>query len=163
MIWKKIPRYSKYEVSEYGKIRSIKGILKGHVDKRGYVSYSLTDDCGKATTVRAHVAVALAFHGPKPSDGHYALHWDDVKSNNCSKNIRWGTPIDNKKDEKRNGRANIGEVNGSARLTAVMVREIRKNYASGNVTYKELSSIYGVGVVTVCNIVRHQTWHHLDD
>lgn len=150
-------------MSETGKIRSSQKVLSGHADKRGYVSYSLIDDLGKSKTVRAHVAVALAFHGPKPSSRHYALHWDDNKANNYYKNIRWGTPTENKKDERRNGRANIGEVNGSARLTEEVVCKIRKDYASGNTTYRKLSTIYGVGEVTICNIVRRQTWRHLND
>lgn len=161
IIWKKMPNFSRYEISEFGKIRTVYRVLKGHEEKSGYTSYSLTNDLGKTRTIRAHVAVATAFHGPKPNNKHYAIHWDDDKANNYYKNIRWGTPTENKKDEKRNGRSNIGEINGSARLTENAVREIRKIHASGKITYKKLGSLYGVSVATICHVLKRQTWQHL--
>jgi hypothetical protein len=48
-----------------------------------------------------HQLVAESWHGPRP-DGAQALHWDDDPDNPHPDNIRWGTPLENAADRRRN-------------------------------------------------------------
>lgn len=48
-----------------------------------------------------------------------------------------------------------------ARLSAASVRQIRKEYAAGGVTYRELAQRYGVSEYTVRDVVLGRTWGRL--
>ena len=52
--------------------------------------------------VYVHVAVCMAWHGPKPFEGACVLHWDDDPLNNAPSNLRWGTHKENSADRLRN-------------------------------------------------------------
>ena len=52
-------------------------------------------------SMRVHILVAEAFHGPRPL-GLCALHRDDVKTNNHASNIYWGTRTQNMADRRVN-------------------------------------------------------------
>lgn len=54
-----------------------------------------------------------------------------------------------------------GERNGNHRLTADEVREIRKMYASGDWTQRELAREFGVAQGNIAFIVTNRTWRHL--
>src|SRR6266853_4345858 len=99
MIWKKIPGFSDYEISEFGDVRKAldyikpKGVAGRKLppgapiksptnNKTGYRYLTLKDEKGPRKDMHIHVLVAITFHGPRPSKKHKALHWDDNKSNN---------------------------------------------------------------------------------
>ncbi len=73
-----------------------------------------------------------------------------------------GTLQDNHRDMVEKGRHTFpvlhGESNGNAKLTWKTVREIRRRYARGGVTYRDLSSEYGVGHDIIGTIVRRSSW-----
>jgi hypothetical protein len=66
--------------------------------KPPYVSYRV-----KGKNYRAHVLVCTAWHGPRPSPKHNALHRDDNGRNNVPDNLRWGTQKGNGADAIANG------------------------------------------------------------
>ena len=87
-----------------------------------------------------------------------------------------GTHQDNIADMMMKGRSAFGDRNGSrlypwkrprgenagrAILTNTQVLEIRRLYAAGGVTYKELGHRFGVAVPTVGDIVRRKRWLHI--
>lgn len=109
-VWKPIPGYEGYEVSNMGNVRSyrIKGkqgkfsntprILRPAIDKKsGYYGVGL----GKGVFKRVHQLVLLAFIGPRP-DKLFALHNDDDKSNNKLDNLRYDTQKANIEDMVKN-------------------------------------------------------------
>lgn len=62
-IWKVIPNFPKYKISNYGRVKSFykKGkILKSNIDTKGYLSIRLTQE-KQRKTVRIHRLVAMCF------------------------------------------------------------------------------------------------------
>ena len=68
-IWKVIPDFDKYQISNNGNVKSLKGItpriLKPKTDRYGYFGVGLTKD-GKSVSFRPHTLVAMAFLGYVP-------------------------------------------------------------------------------------------------
>lgn len=54
-----------------------------------------------------------------------------------------------------------GEDNGRAKLTAAAVRFIRKRYAQGGVTFKQLARAFAVSDTTISSIVKRKIWRNL--
>jgi hypothetical protein len=168
-MWKSIPGFSKYEISSTGQVRRAfydVAIYKGMAGNRlkplaklklqrhinGYLCVSLIDDNGKIKTMLPHQMVAVAFHGPKPSPQHQAIHWDDNKQNNWYKNIRWGTQVDNEADKHRNGNSLEGIKNLNAKLTVAQVKEMRRLFNEG-LSRDTLAAKYKIHKTTVCRVI----------
>ena len=107
--WRPIPGFEGYEASTFGRIRSVDRVLgdgrrAGGVvlvpteDDNGYLRVTLYPG-GRKQTVQVHVAVTLAFHGPRPR-GREARHLDGVKMNCRPGNLAWGTKSRNAKDRE---------------------------------------------------------------
>ena len=104
-IWKDIEKYEGlYQVSNMGRVKSLerfrKGkhnslvfanekILKGKIDKDGYLEYTLSKD-GKLKSYRAHRLVAKAFI-PNPNNYPIINHINKIKDDNRAKNLEWCT------------------------------------------------------------------------
>lgn len=107
-IWKSIPGFSNYEVSNLGAIQSksrkkvlsngkvfhLKGKLKKlrkHPDN-GFFMTDLVNDKGKRKTVYPHKAVALAFiDNPTPRKRKVVIHKDGDFTNNTLENLVWAS------------------------------------------------------------------------
>lgn len=92
-IWRDIPDYPDYQVSNLGRVRSLKYgneyFLKPGVDKDGYLVVSLFK-YGKAKQYKIHRLVAQAFI-PNPNNYPQVNHKDEVKTNNLVDNLEWCT------------------------------------------------------------------------
>lgn len=175
--WRAIPGYGGYEASSFGKIRSIdrfvtrtnssgkvslsfyKGkILKLSHDGSGYLRVSL----GRINSVSVHSAVALAFYGQAPSDGHQVAHWDDDPYNNNAENLRWATRAENMRDIARisRSRASLFDIKGqSIRLLPNDVAEIKrflKNAGRGEQT--AVAKRFNVTQSHVSRIMSGKVW-----
>lgn len=105
-IWKKIKEYPNYEISNYGRVRSLKYysnvhkkyydrvlILKEKTNRYGYKMITLSNENGrKCFTI--HRLVAKAFIDNK-SNYNEVNHIDGNKSNNKFNNLEWCTRRDN--------------------------------------------------------------------
>jgi hypothetical protein len=58
------------------------------VGRAGHLLYGLYQD-GERQCVYEHIAVCLAYHGPKPTPFHEAAHGDGNPQNNSKENLRW--------------------------------------------------------------------------
>lgn len=72
-----------------------------------------------------------------------------------------GTHPENMADMTAANRQSKGETHGTAKLTELEVREIRKRYAAGGVTHRQLGELYGVHHTVVGRIVRRKHWSHI--
>lgn len=52
--------------------------------------------------------------------------------------------------------------NASLKLTEDAVREIRRLYATGEYSYRELGDLYGVSRDTIGDVVTRKSWYHVD-
>jgi hypothetical protein len=109
-----------YEVSNLGRVRTYKKkygkvakgvhnralndtpyVINGRPDKYGYPLFCLSDTDKKRYNIRAHTLVMQTFIG-FPEEGQIILHFDDIKTNNCLDNLRYGDHKENMDDRKRN-------------------------------------------------------------
>lgn len=87
-----------------------------------------------------------------------------------------GTQTDNAADKVAKGRQQRGDTHyhrlrpdtirrgesvGNTRLTEALVRYLRKRYASGGVTYHDLSEETGISAMAICRAVRGDSWKHV--
>lgn len=72
-----------------------------------------------------------------------------------------GTDMDNTRDMQRKGRAPLGELQSSTKLTGEQVAEIRRRYGLGFDTYGSLAIDFGVAKSTVSDVIKARTWSHL--
>lgn len=109
--------YRGYEVSNFGRVRSIdrividvRGRLRRHkgrvrvpqVDDKGYESVNLSLGGPDVRRCMVHQLVAEAFIGPRP-DGMWVCHNDGNSRNNTPGNLRYDIPEENARDTVRHG------------------------------------------------------------
>lgn len=171
MIWRRVPGWDRYEVSNTGVVRSrdmvvgAKGganaIRKGRVlaqakSSAGYWVVTLT--CGRTRQQAAvHRLVALAFRGAPPHDKAHVLHNDGNPLNNSARNLRWGSPADNHADTERHGRRLKGENHPQAKLTEDAVRNIRGSNADAG----DIAAQYGISREHVWAVRQRRCWAHV--
>lgn len=90
-IWKTIEEYPQYQVSNMGRVRSLKHkaprILKLADNDYGYLVVHLYPN-GKQKTIKVHRLVAKAFV-PNPDNLPTTDHIDRDRKNNFANNLRW--------------------------------------------------------------------------
>lgn len=90
-IWRDIEGYHDYQVSNLGRVKSLKygkeKILRGCKDSDGYLLINLWKD-GKKKSYKIHRLVASAFLD-NPNNLPEVNHIDEDKTNNCVSNLEW--------------------------------------------------------------------------
>lgn len=98
MIWKQIPGFLDYEVSEFGDVkRGPKRLTPERTQGNGRKRFSLSKG-GQTFRLKAHQLVALAFIGPAPFEGAEIRHRDGFHHNNHYSNLIWATRAENGND-----------------------------------------------------------------
>ena len=182
-IWKPVPDFPGYEVSDLGHIRSYwhitcvraqqTGKIRGTIyvlaatpskvlrpSRKKYPQVTLTrHGCHFSRLV--HRLVLEAFVGPCPV-GMEARHLDGDPTQCRLSNLSWGTHSENMLDRTKHGTNwdNRGENCPTAKLTWGQVVEIRRAYRSGT-TQIALAKRYGVDQSLVSRIVNGHYWKHL--
>ena len=121
-MWKPIPNFDGYEVSDSGEVRSWRPkngrgglatspniLTQTKFADSDYVRVGMKNSLtNNHMTRRVHQLVLEAFVGPCPA-GHLVMHLDDDPTNNALTNLRYGTPQENLSDMVSKGRSCTGE------------------------------------------------------
>ena len=170
-IWKTVPDWPPYEVSNLGRIRSyhkkrsrhnptgeIPYVLKPIPFHNGRLYITLQNQ-GRRLQTTVHRLVLLTFVGPCPS-GLQACHNDSNCQNNKLDNLRWDTPKANWEDARKHGTIRMGSKSPNAKLLEEEVISIRILYAK-RISLNSLADLFGVGPTTIAKIVTGETWKHV--
>jgi hypothetical protein len=146
-IWKAIPGNLGYEVSNLGRVRSLKRktprILKPCY-YRGYLQVHLSNGKkGDISQRRIHNLVMLAFVGPRP-EGLEVCHEDDNPANNRLDNLRYDTHLANMQDAVKQGRM-------IRKLSREQKTQITKDRANG-LSARGIAKKYKVSDTTIYRI-----------
>jgi hypothetical protein len=160
MSYKPIPGYPGYEVSDRGRVRSLKkgGRLLRPIardNNRSHPSVHLIQG-GVCRHEYIHRLVLLAFVGPCPK-GMQARHYPR-RNGNRLENLSWATPLVNQKDRDEHGTHNKGR---GAKLTVRNVRAIRRVKAWPYGTVIKLARKYGVSHAAIQYARDRKSWRHL--
>lgn len=173
-LWKRVPGFEEfYEASDLGSLRRIathKGkpkcaVINPHLKSHGYADYWLFRDGNRPKRVAAHRLIWQTLVGPIP-DGLVINHKNGVRLDNRLENLEVVTPSENQLHAFRVlGRIHPdtsvhGERNGSAKLDAEKVREIRRLRASGMYQYV-IAEKFGVTQRAIAQIEHGLTWSHV--
>lgn len=153
-IWRNIPNFPGYQVSNLGRVwsKKTKRVRKVHTQARGYWHIVLCHQ-NKTKTIRLNRLVLQVFVGPPPSPEYHAAHKDGDKNNNALSNLYWATPQQNVNDRKRHGTYYGGSDHPMAKLTkgdlvyAKWLRSIKCSWV-------EIASELGVQPDTISQRVR---------
>jgi HNH endonuclease/NUMOD4 motif len=151
-VWRAIPGWPGYAVSDQGHVRGIKGwVLSPNVLKgKGYLSIKF----GRQGPRRLiHQLVLEAFVGPRPSPNHEGDHDDKDRSNNALSNLSWLT----RKENLAQRTFRVGEAQPRHKLSNDLVRLIR----AGRGTIQERADQAGVSYCTAWMAINHVTWKHV--
>lgn len=107
-----------------------------------------------------HALVRAFYEGlDRPPEGLHAAH-GPCHNRRCINphHLEFKTAAENEHDKVRDGTHLAGERHGNAKVTDAERAEIRRLYASGRYTQKELGERFGIADVSVGRIVRPETW-----
>lgn len=153
-VWKPVVGYEGlYEVSDQGRIRSSKCVLKSHV-KNGYLAVNLF----KHSVLKhfyVHRVVAEAF-----IPNHHRLkevnHIDCNRQNNSVQNLEWCDRKRNLQHSYDHGKKRTCELHGCHKLTTEQVLFIKSHL--DDISQSELAKMMGVKQCTISQIKLGRTW-----
>lgn len=178
--WKAIPGFDNYEISSYGRIKSLyREIYKPHPYHKVLCKFRykekvyLGSNCGKEDTrlmfnlckegrvypVIVARLVLRVFVG-EPPQGMVCCHNNGNPSDNRLDNLRWDTPKSNARDRIEHGTHCCGMKSYLAKLTDDDVYSIR-SYPLRRGLYKILAQYYNVSYETIRDIIKRRTWRHI--
>lgn len=170
--WLYIPGFDKYQVSDFGNVRSVDRdcVLKGTTfirhgqllksSENGGYRQVVVYRKGKPITIKVHRLVAMAFID-NPENRETVNHKDGNKANNYLDNLEWATRSEQAKHRYVAGLdSNKGERHPQSKLTEKQVLEIRK-YPSDEKTRLRLAKRFKISRTHVFSIQTRRCWAHI--
>lgn len=140
---------------------------------RGYGQIADNDGRNK----RAHRVIYEDYFQVQLTPDQFCCHRCDNPSCVNPLHMFIGTTQDNTRDRDEKGRAAKGEKHwtanapeklargerqGSAKMTADGVRDMRNRFDKGEATATALAKEYDMSIATTCKIIKRQLWKHVD-
>ncbi len=133
-------------VSKCGRVfKEAKYTLRGNRE----VKYLCVVKNRKRTDV--HRLVAEAFL-PKPEGKYWVLHYDDNPHNNHVDNLRWGTPLENAEDARRNNRFQSDSF-FHFKAKKLEKKEMVLRYIKQGIKYVDIATKLGISISRISQIV----------
>lgn len=152
-VWKPVLRHP-YEVSDLGRVRSAKRVLKQQLKGR-YLYVSI----GRKS-YRVHRLVCNAFHGmPLENRDLCGCHKNDVPTDNRAVNLFVGSQRENMADKVAKGRHSRWECHGNSKLNRMRVAEIRRLIAAG-VSQRKIARQFDVNQSVISRINTGGAWQY---
>lgn len=145
-------------VSNTGKVKGPKGILKTQVSTRGYEKCTISKD-GKRQYFLVHRLVAQAFL-PNTNNKPEVNHLDGDKLNNHVSNLEWVTRSENELHRARVLGKGLGTLNGNSKFNPEDIIETRILHMSG-MDCAAISRIKGISKSQTHRIINGKHWSHL--
>jgi hypothetical protein len=152
--WKKVPNYTGYEASSFGRVRSFKhksSKILSQSNLSGYKRVVLSEN-GLARDWLVHRLVALAFL-PNPENKPEVNHIDGDKTNNRLENLEWNTTSENQKHSQ----SVLKNRNGRSKLTPEQITLAKEKVASG-ISRAEVGRELGVGKSCISRLILGRTY-----
>lgn len=137
-------------------------LWRGSFNHKGYGKLGFTQRVsGRYISICAHRLSYRLFRGKMPKN-ICVLHDCDNPPCVNPKHLFLGTNGDNVADMVQKGRQAKGVKKWGAKFSEDQVREIRRCYAAGEASQKELAAEYGVETGTMCHLLQKHTWAHVN-
>lgn len=164
-IWKQIPNWKEYEISNYGEVRRIEKncgatvgkTLKPSKLKNGYLKVSLCRN-SKRKEFLIHRLVAMTFIGD--ADGMDVCHIDGTRNNNKLSNLRIDTRKGNMRDAVEHGTMIKGSKVGTSKYKEDFILKIKEHFKNGS-TVVELHNKFNIPKPTLYGIKNNVNWKWL--
>lgn len=156
--WVKIKGFDCYEVSDCGRVKSLKfnkeRILKPNKRRHGYLAVELN---GRSFSIHRLVLESFVPNTENKTDVN---HKNGVKFDNRLENLEWCTHSENAKHSFKIGNQNnSGSNHPQAILDEDKVKEIRNELANGfRGIGMKLAKKYGVSFYTISKIKKGKIW-----
>lgn len=165
--WRPVSGYEGlYEVSDYGRVRSLnkfgeKLIKDLSYGSGSYVTVQLSKN-KKRKSFLVHRLVAEAFN-PNPMNLKVVHHKDGKRHNNNAYNLEWVSSHTNnlKKTKKPRTSNRQGTFNGSCKLSEQNVLDIHRDLYNNNLTVSYVAKKYNISRTQVYHIKNGKSWKHL--
>lgn len=174
-IWKDLPFHPGYQISNFGRVKSVHRVLirkdgkpctvkekicKPSKDGKGYL-FIRASVYKEKSSIRIHRWVALLFV-PNPDNKKEVNHEDGNKENNFWWNFKWVTPSENVKHAFRIGiKSHNGSKHPKSKLTEDQVIEMKNLFKKSELTAKQIGKLFGVGFQCVNQIKYGINWSHV--
>ena len=108
-VWKKIEKFSNYEISNFGNLRNkTTNKFRKPTIKSGYLCTNIKNDKGECKSMKIHRLVAMSFI-PNIENKYSVNHKDHNKLNNKLDNLEWATATE-QNNHKRKPKKEIQEL-----------------------------------------------------
>src|SRR5690625_1743738 len=96
-IWKQIKYagYERYQISNKGKVKGVKGLMKSRPNSRGYYIIGLRRPSDNKQKIFSIHRIVSEHFIVQPKHKNYVNHIDGNKNNNIADNLEWVTQSEN--------------------------------------------------------------------
>lgn len=159
-VWRDIPGYNEYQISNYGRVKSLvknKPQILAKSISQGKYKVNLYYKTGRCRNELVGRIVCSVFHR-MPEENEVIGYLDGNKLNDHAENVFWMTKSESVRNAKnRNRYASHGVLNGMAKLSPEKVIQIR-NYKSQGKTSAWIGAQFGVSRQVIDKAIKRATW-----